>query len=97
MARYTAPAIKPVPAQTDKATALAQAASEAKKPALATDGVRIIGSSTRHGVTSALVDVGGMKYRVSPGEAVPGLGTVQTVAVDAAGATVVEINGTRYQ
>lgn len=98
VAGYTAPsAIKPVPAQTDKSSLLAQAPVEAKKPMPAGDNVRVIGSSTRHGVTSALVDVAGMKYRVSPGEAVPGLGTVQTVAVDAAGATVVEINGTRYQ
>lgn len=95
--RYTAPAVKPVPAQTDKSNLLAPAVVEAKKAVPVSDNVRVIGSSTRHGVTSALVDVGGLKYRVSPGESVPGLGTVQTVAVDAAGATVVEINGARYQ
>jgi cytoskeletal protein RodZ len=97
VARYTAPAVKPVPAQSDKSTLLAQSAVEAKKPVLSGDNVRVIGSSTRHGVTSALVDFGGMKYRVSPGESIPGLGTVQTVAVDAAGNPVVEINGARYQ
>lgn len=95
--RYTAPAVKPVPAQSDKSTVLVQSAVEAKKPVLSGDNVRVIGSSTRHGVTSALVDFGGMKYRVSPGESIPGLGTVQTVAVDAAGNPVVEINGARYQ
>ena len=95
--RYTAPSFKPVPAQSDKSTLLAQSALEVKKPALSGENVRVIGSSTRHGVTSALVDVGGTKFRVSPGESIPGLGTVQTVAVDAAGNPVVEINGARYQ
>lgn len=69
-----------------------------RRPAvLPNDSVRVIGVSTRHGVTTALVDLGGVKHRVAAGEAIPGLGTVGSVAVDAAGNPVVEVNGIRYQ
>lgn len=84
-----APSYRPVPAP---------AVVEIRKPAvLANDNVRVVGVSTRHGVTTALVDFGGAKHRVAAGEAIPGLGTVSSVAVDAAGNPVVEVNGVRYQ
>jgi len=91
-----APVAKSV--SSEKITPVLQAAAEPKKPAaLANDAVRVVGVSTRHGVTSALVEFAGVKSRVSPGESIPGLGTVQTVAVDAAGNPVVEINGVSYR
>lgn len=84
-----APSYRPVPAP---------AVVEMRKPAvLANDNVHVVGVSTRHGVTTALVDFGGAKHRVAAGEAIPGLGTVSSVAVDAAGNPVVEVNGVRYQ
>lgn len=96
--RATAPAPKSGVAPSEKLVVTSQAAIEPRKPAvLSNDAVRVIGVSSRHGVTSALVDFGGAKHRVSPGESIPGLGAVQTVAVDAAGNPVVEINGVRYQ
>ena len=86
------------PAATEKVLPVAQPIVEAKKPvALANDTVRVVGVSTHHGVTTALVDFGGVKSRVAAGDPIPGLGTVQSVAVDAAGNPVVEINGVRYQ
>jgi hypothetical protein len=93
-----AAAVKPAPAQNEKVKVVAQVAPEPNKPVfLAGDSVRVIGMSTRHGVTSALVDFGGVKHRVSRGESLPGLGVVQNIAVDAAGNPVVEVNGVRYQ
>lgn len=93
-----AAAVKPAPAQHEKLKVVAQVAPEPKKPViLSEDSVRVIGMSTRHGVTSALVDFGGVKHRVSRGESLPGLGIVQNIAVDAAGNPVVEVNGVRYQ
>lgn len=72
--------------------------SEARKLAvLPSDNVRVVGVSTRHGITTALVDFGGAKHRVAAGESIPGLGTVGSVATDAAGNPVVEVNGVRYQ
>lgn len=86
------------PAASEKILPVAQPIVEAKKPvALANDTVRVVGVSTHHGVTTALVDFGGVKSRVAAGDPIPGLGTVQSVAVDAAGNPVVEINGVRYQ
>jgi len=86
------------PAATEKVLPVAQPIVEAKKTvALANDTVRVVGVSTHHGVTTALVDFGGVKSRVAAGDPIPGLGTVQSVAVDAAGNPVVEINGVRYQ
>lgn len=83
---------------SEKLVVTSQAAGDPRKPAvLASDAVRVIGVSSRQGVTSALVDFGGAKHRVSNGDSIPGLGPVQTVAVDAAGNPVVEINGVRYQ
>lgn len=83
---------------SEKALPVVQPIVEAKKPvALVNDMVRVVGVSTHHGVTTALVDFGGIKSRVGAGDSIPGLGTVQTVAVDAAGNPVVEINGVRYQ
>ena len=71
---------------------------ETRKPAApSNDTVRVVGVSTRHGVTSALVDFGGAKHRVTAGDSIPGLGAVSSVAVDAAGNPVVEVNGVRYQ
>jgi len=97
-ARVQAPAPAPMPVPTATATYRPVSVSPAGKPAvLSGDGVRVIGVSTRHGVTTALVDFGGVKHRVAAGEAIPGLGTVGTVAVDAAGNPVVEVNGVRYQ
>lgn len=91
-------AVKATPVSSEKLVVNAQPVVEPKKPAvLANDTVRVIGVSTRHGLTSALVDFGGVKHRVSPGESIPGLGAVQTIAVDAAGNPVVEVNGVRYQ
>lgn len=93
-----AAAVTPAPVQHEKLKVVAQVAPEPKKPViLSDDSVRVIGMSTRHGVTSALVDFGGVKHRVSRGESLPGLGTVQNIAVDAAGNPVVEVNGVRYQ
>jgi len=97
--RVAAPA--PVPAAMPTATyrpVSASSAVEMRRPAmLSNDSVRVIGVSTRHGVTTALVDFGGVKHRVAAGEAIPGLGTVGSVAVDAGGNPVVEVNGVRYQ
>lgn len=94
--KETAVRLKPVAAE--KVQPVAQPIVEAKKlVALANDTVRVIGVSTRHGVTIALVDFGGVKSRVSQGDSIPGLGTVQSVAVDAAGNPVVEINGFSYR
>lgn len=96
--RPAVPAATPSLTSSEKLVMTPQAAGELRKPAvLSNDTVRVIGVSSRHGVTSALVDFGGAKHRVSPGESIPGLGAVQTVAVDAAGNPVVEINGMRYQ
>lgn len=98
-ARVAAPA--PAPAAISPATYRPVSASssvEMRRPAmLSNDSVRVIGVSTRHGVTTALVDFGGVKHRAASGEAIPGLGTVGSVAVDAAGNPVVEVNGVRYQ
>lgn len=99
--RVQAPAPAPMPVPTATATyrpVSASSAVEMRRPAvLSGDGVRVIGVSTRHGVTTALVDFGGVKQRVAAGEAIPGLGIVRSVAVDAAGNPVVEVNGVRYQ
>ncbi|MFC5511062.1 hypothetical protein ACFPOU_07975 [Massilia jejuensis] len=98
-ARVAAPA--PAPAALPTATyrpVSASSAVDVRRPAmLSNDSVRVIGVSTRHGATTALVDFGGVKHRVAAGEAIPGLGTVGSVAVDAAGNPVVEVNGVRYQ
>ena len=92
-----APAPAAIPAATYRPVS-ASSAVEMRPPAvLLNDSVRVIGVSTRHGVTTALVDFGGVKHRVAAGQAIPGLGTVASVAVDAAGNPVVEINGVRYQ
>lgn len=73
-------------------------ATEVRSPVVLNgDSVRVLGISTRRGVTTALVDFGGVKHRVSSGEVIPGLGAVDRVAVDAAGNPVVEINGMRFQ
>lgn len=97
--RVAAPA--PTPAAISAATYRPVSASSAvdmRRPAmLANENVRVIGVSTRHGVTTALVEFGGVKHRVAAGEAIPGLGTVGSVAVDAGGNPVVEVNGVRYQ
>lgn len=97
--RVAAPA--PAPAAIPTATYRSvsdSSAVEMRRPAmLSNDSVRVIGVSTRHGVTTALVDFGGVKHRAAAGEAIPGLGTVGSVAVDAAGNPVVEVNGVRYQ
>jgi type IV pilus biogenesis protein PilP len=86
------------PAASEKIQPVPQPIAEVKKPvALANDTVRVVGVSTHHGVTTALVDFGGVKSRVAAGDPIPGLGTVQSVAVDAAGNPIVEINGVRYQ
>ncbi|MBY0240021.1 MAG: hypothetical protein K2X55_11970 [Burkholderiaceae bacterium] len=86
------------PATSEKVLPVAQPFVEVKKPVvLENDSVRVVGMSTHHGVTSALVDYGGVKKRVAQGDSIPGLGTVQAVAADAAGNVVVEINGVRYQ
>lgn len=94
-------ALAPAPAAMPTTTyrpASASSSVEIRRPAmLSNDSVRVIGVSTRHGVTTALVDFGGVKHRVAAGEAIPGLGTVGSVAVDAAGNPVVEVNGVRYQ
>lgn len=96
--RYSTPATRSMQASSEKLVTTLQPIVETKKmPVLANDTVRVIGVSSRHGVTSALVDFSGAKYRIAPGESVPGLGVVQTIAVDAAGNPVVEINGVRYQ
>lgn len=85
-------------AASEKVILVAQPAIESKKPAvLPSATLRVVGVSTRHGVTSALVDFAGVKSRVSQGDSIPGLGTVQSIAVDAAGIPVVEVNGVRYQ
>jgi hypothetical protein len=88
-------ALAPAPSYRPVAAA---PAAEVRKPAVASyDSVRVIGVSTRHGVTTALVDIGGIKQRVATGETISGLGTVESVAVDAAGVPIVEVNGVRYQ
>lgn len=99
VARVQAPAPMPVPTATATYRPVsASPAVEMRRPAvLSGDGVRVIGVSTRHGVTTALVEFGGVKQRVAAGEAIPGLGIVRSVAVDAAGNPVVEVNGVRYQ
>lgn len=98
-ARVAPPA--PAPAANSAATyrpVSASSAVETRRPAvLSNDSVRVIGVSTRHGITTALVEFGGVKHRVAAGEAIPGLGMVGSVAVDAAGNPVVEVNGVRYQ
>lgn len=91
-------AVRAKPAVAVKVQPVAQSIAETKKPvALDADTVRVIGVSTHHGVTTALVDFGGVKSRVAQGQSIPGLGTVQSVAVDAAGNPVVEINGVSYR
>ena len=92
-----APASAPVATATYRPVAAAPVAEMRKPAMLSNDSVRVIGVSTRHGVTTALVDFGGVKQRVAAGETIPGLGTVGSVAVDAAGNPVVEVNGVRYQ
>ena len=95
--RVAAPAPAAMPTATYRPVS-APLPVEIRRPAiLLNDSVRVIGVSTRHGVTTALVDFGGVKHRVAAGEAIPGLGTVGSVAVDAAGNPVVEVNGVRYQ
>lgn len=59
--------------------------------------VRVLGMSTRHGVATALVEFGGSKHRVAVGDRIAGLGPVSSVALDAAGNPVIEINGVRYE
>lgn len=61
------------------------------------DNVHVIGTTTRQGVTTALLSMGGTNKRVVEGEVVPGLGTVAKIGTDAAGNAYAEINGVKYQ
>ncbi len=61
------------------------------------DNVHVIGTTTRQGVTSALLSMGSVNKRVVEGEVVPGLGTVSKIGTDAAGNAYAEINGVKYQ
>lgn len=61
------------------------------------DNVHVIGTTTRQGVTTALLSMGSTNKRVVEGEVVPGLGTVAKIGTDAAGNAYAEINGVKYQ
>lgn len=61
------------------------------------DNVHVIGTTTRQGVTTALLLIGNTNKRVAEGEVVPGLGTVAKIGTDAAGNAYAEINGVKYQ
>lgn len=93
------PAVKPgvVPASTRPLVVDAPEAPAPKPRVLVDDSVRVIGVTTRQGVKYALLEFGGVKHRVSEGEPVPGLGPVRSIAVDASGSGVVEINGVTYR
>jgi len=95
--RVALPAPATIAAAPYRSVAAAPAVEMRKPAMLSTDTVRVIGVSTRHGVTTALVDFGGVKQRVAAGDAIAGLGVVGSIAVDAAGTPVVEVNGVRYQ
>lgn len=82
--------VEPVPAQ-------APAAPARKEVVLANDNVRVLGVKTREGESTALIDVGGVKQHVRGGMNVPGLGIVNSVAVDASGSGIVVISGVTYR
>lgn len=95
--RVALPAPATIAAAPNRPVPAAPPVEMRKSAMLSTDTVRVIGVSTRHGVTTALVDFGGVKQRVAAGDAIAGLGVVGSIAVDAAGTPVVEVNGVRYQ
>lgn len=78
------------------AVAVSAAPAPSKQRVLTNDEVRVIGVFTRQGVREALLEFGGVKHRVAVGEQVTGLGPVSSIAVDASGAPVVQINGFTY-